>query len=206
MHHGVAHDDRITQSNASLQTLVEPECSSLKSCAMAMKFTIDATDKVYFPMKDSDMDDSLNTENWLMVQRNDCCELSDPLEPWGDKTGMLFIWGHGSAQDDIKHLIRGKLGTGGRSAREVAADIAAMGFPTGPDNEICVWSCFSGVVGGFAQLLTLYLIRHGYTGKKVWGSKFLTGTNVSDRLQVFPTRDSAKRDAQSSDVTFYIGR
>ena len=170
-----------------------------------MKFTIDATDKVYFPMTDAEMDAGLQSESFSMCRDYDCCDLGTP-EKWGEKAGMLFIWGHGSAQSDIKHLIRGRMGAGGRSAKDVAADIAEMEFPKGADPEICVWSCYSGVVGGFAQLLTLYLIRHGYTGKRVWGCNLLTGTNDSGRLQVYSTRTSAKRAAQMADVRFYIGR
>ena len=169
-----------------------------------MKYAIDDTDKVYFPMKQSEMDDYLDAENTVMCHRYDCFDL-DQLEDW-NKTGVLFVWGHGSQDVGSRHLIRGKLGQGGRSAKDVAADIASTGFPKGADPEIIVWSCYSGVVGGFAQLLCLYLIKHGYTGKRVWGSKKLTGTNDGHYLTVFDAGASAKRRAQLADVTYYIGR
>jgi hypothetical protein len=171
-----------------------------------LRFKINETDKVYFPFRDDEMEVRLAAEQFTMSRKLDCFDRQN-FEEW-DKTGQLFVWGHGSQKSEIKHLIRGTLGTGGRAAWQVADDVAEMKFPKGAGNEIVVWSCHSGVVGGFAQLLTLHLINHGYLGKKVWGATKYTGTIDADKsLRVCDSLedDAAIYKATDADVSFYIG-
>jgi hypothetical protein len=163
-------------------------------------------DLVFFPFRGSQFDGEMELEQMMMNRYNlDTCDL-DEKRTW-DKTGDLFIFGHGTKDDDSKHLISGGRGEA-RTAWDVADDIAEMRFPQGNDNQIVVWSCYSGVVGGFAQLLTLHLINKGYTGKRVWGSLKYTGTiDGSRNLRVSDSEASNRviRLATRGDVTCYTG-
>jgi hypothetical protein len=172
---------------------------------MAVKVDKD-NDLVFFPLPASELTGAVGLEQMRYLNRMnlDCCDLDDKRK-W-DKSGHLFIFGHGTGTGLNKHQIGGD-GRVMRAAWDVAKDIAEMGFPKGADNEIYAWSCYSGVVGGFAQLLALYLTNYGYTGKKVWACNKYTGL-ISDtlHLQVAESSSSPRpRRAEAGDITYWVG-
>lgn len=174
-----------------------------------MKFTIDNTDLVFFPFTDAEMDQGIAYEEFMMNNMTDMADVANAGEnpQWNSRTGHLYIFGHGTQSSAHKHKISGGRGPS-KTAPEVAKMIKDMGFPTGSTNEIIVWSCHSGVVGGFAQMLTLHLINEGYTGKKVWGCKTYTGVvKTNKRLRVSDSERSSRviRYATGADVSYYFG-
>jgi hypothetical protein len=124
---------------------------------------------------------------------------------WGS-TGRLIIYAHGSDEVGYRHRLYAGKDTF-KSAPDVAKAIKAAGFPIGASNEIVVWSCHAGIVGGFAQLLALHLINEGYTGKRVWGCKRFGGTIDADAgcLKASDQASEVPHRATEADAQFFIG-
>jgi hypothetical protein len=173
-------------------------------------FTVTKYDVAFFPFTEAELAEgtsNLDQEYSLYANRRgrhfDAIDLGE-VAPREFK-GNLIVVGHGTQEAAHKHMIGASRAM--RSAPEVAKNIADMEFPKGPDSEILVWSCHSGVIGGFAQLLALHLIKHGYVGKKVWGCKVFSGLiNERFKLTGRATENGVSGTLRESDLSFYIGR
>jgi hypothetical protein len=168
-------------------------------------------DAILFPFLFADMDGTLQGESFAYSNSDLKCwdkgdaETEAATHDWGD-AGRLIIYGHGSDAVDRRHHLYGahnKIVT----PMDLAHYIKTLNFPAGPDHEIIVWSCHSGGVGRFAQLLALHLINEGYTGKRVWGCNKYGGTidRAQKCLKAADTTREVPHPATGADASFYIG-
>jgi len=174
---------------------------------------ISANDAVLFPFTFGQLGGDLQGEAMAYANSFTCWDMDDAgagaeAHAWG-AAGRLIIYGHGGSGGKHNQRIyaddRGRVEKG---VAEVARIIRDLRFPAGAGNEIVVWSCHSGHVGGFAHMLTLHLTNEGYTGKRVWGCKAFGGTIDRDHrcLKVAVNAGDVPRRATAADADYFIGQ
>ena len=169
-------------------------------------FRVSKKDVVLFPFSDRELRNG-GLEDEYFVYSNllglDCIDEAE--KPSNGFQRHLIIVGHGSQSAAHRQFIGGGKSFQ-RRVTDVAKTIATLGFPNDRDHEILVWSCHSGGVGGFAQLLALHLTSHGYSGIKVWGCNCYAGTiNRHLRLTGRETEGGKNVKLDSDDLDYWIG-
>src|SRR5262245_56777838 len=141
-----------------------------------MRFRLNQTsDVIFFPFFNSEMKgielevEFMLYDRYFHVWDIKRMQARAPKHDWG-KDGQLFVYGHGYDTPEDRNYIYAKRNSDSRRlADQVATYVAEMKFPVDDDHPIVVWSCHSGRPGGFAQMLTLHLIKKGYFGKRIYG-------------------------------------
>jgi hypothetical protein len=172
-------------------------------------FRVTRDDVILFPFTEAELqggDGGLFQEYVAYANRRvsfDCIDENE--KPANGFRANLIIVGHGTSEPAHWHTIAAHEHAS-RSAPQVAALIKKLDFPTDPAHEILVWSCHSGGIGAFAQLLALHLTNHGYVGKKVWGCTVYAGSITTTlALSARETESGANRPATMADLDYWIG-
>lgn len=101
-------------------------------------------------------------------------ELADlyKYNPTGAGT-TIYLWAHGNRS-------RAAIGVGGsqKSPDQVLTFLEDAGLKKGHTGDICIWSCWGGVLDGFCHAFAMRCRTRGYRSLSVWGSRFVTGTMV----------------------------
>jgi hypothetical protein len=174
---------------------------------------IGANDAILFPFTFGELARDLQDEAMAYAGVFACWDMGDvatesAAHDWG-AAGRLIIYAHGgSGGRHNNHVYADDRGRVEKSTADVAKIISDLRFPAGAGNEIIVWSCHAGHVGGFAHMLTLHLTNEGYTGKRVWGCKAFGGTIDQHHrcLKAATNAGDIPRRATAADADYFIGR
>lgn len=130
---------------------------------------------------------------------------ADDAFPQGslNQNTTIYVWAHGNRS---KSAIA--VGDVRMAPNEVLKSLAAAGMTRGYDGNVFFWSCFAGVVDGFAERFAMFCKTRGYVNLTVHATPFVTGEVknshffVKDlagvKAQVVATADSSEDvEAQS---------
>jgi hypothetical protein len=96
-------------------------------------------------------------------------------QPTASET-TIYVWAHGNRH---RNAIGG--GNARKSPDELLDFLKEVGVQTTFAGDICIWSCWSGVLDGFCHAFALRCRARGFLSLSVWGSRFVTGTMVNLR-------------------------
>ncbi len=171
-------------------------------------FKVTDDDALFFPFAPADLGSSagatLAGEYNQYLRRWGAFHVGDTWTYDTRQNARLYVIGHGTNEAGYKSFLQAEAG-GNVTVSEIAKRIKDFNFPVGPGHDVVAWSCQSGGVGNFAQLLTLYLLNQGYSGHKVWGSKLATGMMTGDGTLMVKPDGGVQRAAVDDDLDHYIG-
>ena len=87
-----------------------------------------------------------------------------------DQDTTIYVWAHGNrsksaiAVEDVR-----------MAPSEVLRSLAAAGMTRAYDGNVFFWSCFAGVVDGFAESVAMHCKTRGYVNLTVCATPFITG-------------------------------
>jgi hypothetical protein len=172
-------------------------------------------DVVLFPFPDKDLNGGLGGEQGRTIHYGfKVMDIDEFKKTKGSKfkgSAQLVVIAHGSGDQGYTGLLKGDTNTM-ITAVELADVIGPSGFVKTRDNgvqsfmnEIYIWSCMSGVQGGFASQFAREMKRYGVTQLNIYGSTRNTApVNAKGQLMVKEDGQNA-RPAIAGDMTVYWG-
>ncbi len=172
-------------------------------------------DVVLFPFPDGDLNGELGFEqmrtNFYGFKTLDIDEFKKTKGTKFKGSAQLVVIAHGTGDQDYSRYLKGDTKT-----MITAADLADVIGPSGFVktqangaqsfmNEIYIWSCMSGVHGGFASQFAKEMTRYGVTQLNIYGCTRNTApVNAIGQLMVKEDGKDA-RPAIAGDMTVYWG-
>lgn len=95
--------------------------------------------------------------------------------PTADGT-TIYVWAHGNRHRDVIAAGNTRL-----TPDEVLDFLVKVGIKTSFAGDICIWSCWAGVLDGFCHALALRCRARGFLALSVWGNRFVTGTMLGKK-------------------------
>ena len=172
-------------------------------------------DVVLFPFPDKDLNGGLGGEQARTIHyRFNVMDIDEFKKTKGSKfkgSAQLVVIAHGSGDQGYTGLLQADTNTR-ITAAELADVIGPSGFVKTKDNgvqsfmnEIYIWSCKSGVHGGFASQFAREMKRYGVTQLNIYGSTQNTApVNQLGQLMVKEDGKDA-RPATAADMTVFWG-